>query len=326
MKTRQLGQTNQTVSALALGTMAMAEFYGRRSDASALHSLKAALDLGINFIDTADMYGRGLSEELVGKAISQSQHDIVVSTKCGFVRPDEDINHMRLDGSPEYIKTACEQSLKRLNRDVIDVFFLHRVDPNVAVEESMGAMVDLIDAGKIKYIGLSDTTDENIERAVKVHPITAYQAEYSIWHREPELGLIDLLEKNSITFMPYSPLGRGFLSGNILKNEQLVEGDFRKILPRFQKENIEKNNHLLSVLREIAQELSCSPAQLSLAWALSKSANIVPIPGPKSAAQVYESCGATTVVLEQDMIARLEESMPVGSAFGEQYPTSMSAH
>ncbi len=324
MKKRQLGKRGPFVSEIGIGCMGMVEFYGSTDDKVALQTLKKSLELGITFIDTADMYGRGRSEELIAKIFNGSQRDnIIISTKCGFIRPNDDIKKMYLDGSPEYIKKACEQSLSRLKTDYIDIYFLHRVDPKIPVEESIGAMKQLVQDGKVRHLGLSDTTKEIIKKASSVHQISAYQGEYSLWHRDVENDLLPACQEFDIAFIPYSPLGRGFLAGGIRSFETIEPNDFRKILPRFQPNNLQKNMGYLDKLYVVAESKNCTLAQLALAWLLAQNYSIIPIPGAKTPQQIEEDCEAVNLELSNSELILLNEIMPIGSAVGTAYPEEM---
>lgn len=324
---REIGKTGKKVFPLAIGCMGLAEFYGPVDVTESIATIREAVEKGINLIDTADMYGRGLSEQCVAKAIAGYRDKVIVSTKFGFVRDTENVMEMRLDGRPEYVKQACDASLQRLQLDYIDLYFLHRVDPNVPVEETMGALRDLVKAGKIRYIGLSDTSLDNIERAMKIHPVSAYQGEYSIWHRDPELDLIPTCEKYDITFMPYCPLGRGFLAGEIQQFNALNDAqDVRGSLPRFYKENFTKNLKLLKNLEQFTNDKGIKLAQLALAWLLHRSSKIIPIVGMKKTWQVIENVQSANISLSQKEMEQLNQIMPIGCAVGEQYPVEMDVH
>lgn len=326
MNTVLLENSTIPLTRLGVGCMGMAEFYGKTDKQQALATLNYAMEQGINLFDTADMYGRGGSELLLGEAIKNHRDKIMMSTKCGFVRPDNDINHMYINGHPDYIKNCCDESLLRLGTDYIDIYFLHRVDPKIAIEESLGALKELVHAGKIKYVGLSDTSLENITRAQKIHPITAYQGEYSLWFREAENQLIPFLNKNKIIFMPYSPLGRGFLTGKITTPKQLDENDFRRMLPRFQEENIKHNFQLLNILKRYADELQCTLAQLALAWILNKSETSIPLVGVKKQKEIAENIDALQVNLDSTIINEIDANFSEQDIVGGQYPETMNTH
>lgn len=319
-KKRQLGHEGPLVSELGIGCMGMVEFYGSTSEDSAFQTLERAIQLGIDFIDTADMYGRGRSEELIARVLNGRRGQVNISTKCGFVRPTDDISQMYLNGSPAYIRKACEQSLQRLKTDYIDIYFLHRIDPQIPVEDSIGEMKKLVNEGKVRYLGLSDTTPEILKRAYAIHPIHAYQGEYSLWHRDVEHDLLPACIELEIGFIPYSPLGRGFLAGGIRSFESIEAHDFRKILPRFQNNNLKINLQRLEKLELIAQKKNCTIAQLSLAWLLAQHPSIVPIPGAKTPQQIEEDVGAINIPLSHDELIGLDFIMPIGCAAGAQYP------
>lgn len=325
MKYKNLMETHLKTSTIGIGTMGMVEFYGSTNDKQALETLARAISLGINFIDTADMYGCGHSEELISKLIStQNRNKLILSTKCGFVRPSANLNDMYLDNSPAYIKKACEASLKRLKTDYIDIYFLHRIDGKTPIEDSIGMMKQLVQEGKVRYIGLSNTSIEIINNACAIHPITAYQEEYSLWHRFPEKNLLATCKKLNINFIPYSPLGRGFLSGKIRSHAQIESHDFRKILPRFQPDNLKKNLLLLDELQKIADDKNCTLVQLALAWLLTKDSTLVPIPGAKTAEQIQENCGALNIELSAQDMELLNQMMPLDCAAGAAYPDNMA--
>lgn len=324
MKKRQLGKDGPIVSALGIGCMGMVEFYGTTNDTLALQTLERAVGLGINFVDTADIYGRGRSENLISLIKGVSRDQLIISTKFGFIRPSADIADMYLDGSPQYVKKACEQSLQRLNTDYIDVYMLHRVDPNIPVEDTVGAMKQLVEEGKVRYIGLSDTTVEILKRASAIHPIHVYQGEYSLWHRIVENDLLPFCIKSGISFIPYSPLGRGFLAGSIRSFENIEDNDFRKILPRFQPDNLEKNLLRLNRLKLIAEKKNCSLPQLALAWLLAQDISIIPIPGAKTPQQIEDDYGSINVIFSDEELLKIDEIMPLGCAAGAPYPEKMT--
>lgn len=318
LKKRLLGNSQLEVSALGLGCMGMSEFYGGRDDEESIRTIHRALELGITLLDTADMYGIGNNEKLVGKAIKSHRNKVVLSTKFGNVRGKEG-EFLGINGRPEYVKAACEASLKRLGVDTIDLYFQHRVDPNTPIEETVGAMSELVREGKVRYIGLSEASPDEIRRANKVHPITALQTEYSLWCREVEGEIIPTCRELGIGYIPYSPLGRGFLTGQIQKPEDFAADDFRKIQPRFQGENFKKNLNLVEAIKEMASQKKCTPSQLALAWLLNQGEDIVPIPGTKRIKYLEENIGALDVNLTKADLEAINEISPIGIAFGERY-------
>ncbi len=323
MQQRKLGNQGLTVSELGLGCMGMSEFYGKGDESESIATIHRALELGVNFLDTADMYGRGANEELVGKAISNHREQVILATKFGIQR-GEDNSFRGISGSPEYVRTACDASLKRLNIDYIDLYYQHRVDPTVPIEDTVGAMAELVKQGKVRYIGLSEASAATIRRAASVHPISALQSEYSLWSRDIEDEIIPTIQELGIGLVAYSPLGRGFLSGTVTSLEDLAPDDYRRNSPRFQGENFNKNLELVERVKEIATEKSVTPGQLALAWLLAKSNNIVPIPGTKRRTYLEENVAATDIKLTPAELQRLEEVAPKNSFMGDRY-SDMSA-
>lgn len=320
MQRRKLGTQGLTVSALGLGCMGMSEFYGKRDEAESLATIHRALELGIDFLDTAEVYGPFTNEELVGRAIKGKREKVVIATKFGIVRKADDPNYWALDSRPERVRASCEGSLKRLDVDCIDLYYQHRVDPKVPIEETVGAMAQLVREGKVRYLGLSEAGPETIRRAHAVHPITALQSEYSLWSREPENdGVLSTVRKLGIGFVAYSPLGRGFLTGQIRSPEDLAPDDWRRNHPRFQGENFKKNLELVERLKEIAKAKSATPAQICLAWVLSSGDDVVPIPGTKRRTRLEENAAAVTIELSPEERARLDNVFLPGAAAGARY-------
>jgi aryl-alcohol dehydrogenase-like predicted oxidoreductase len=321
MQTRTLGLNGPTVSALGLGCMGMSEFYGARDDDESIATIHRALDLGVNFLDTSDVYGPYTNEVLVGRAIADRRDEVVLATKFGIVRDPDDPAARGQNGRPEYVRQAAEASLKRLGVDHIDLYYQHRVDPATPIEETVGAMAELVQAGKVRYLGLSEASPETLRRASAVHPITALQTEYSLWSREPEDEILPTCRELGIGFVAYSPLGRGFLTGAIQSIDDLDEDDYRRFSPRFQGENFQRNLDLVTKISELAADKAVTPAQLALAWVLSQGEDIVPIPGTKRRARLEENAAAVDVVLSDDELREIADALP--EAAGLRYPEAM---
>jgi aryl-alcohol dehydrogenase-like predicted oxidoreductase len=323
METRRLGRGGLEVSALGLGCMGMSDFYAGRDDAESLATITRALDLGVTLLDTADMYGPFKNEELVGRAIKGRRDAVAIATKFGVVRDANDQTIRGVNGRPEYVREACEGSLRRLGVDVIDLYYQHRVDPATPIEEMVGAMARLVEEGKVRFLGLSEAGAETLRRANSVHPITALQSEYSLWTRDPEDENLKACRELGVGFVAYSPLGRGFLTGRFKRFEDLPEDDYRRHSPRFQGENFQKNLDLVARIEEIAREKNCKASQLALAWVLAQGQDIVPIPGTKRREYLEENLGALDVRLSEDDLRRINEVAPVGAAAGTRYPEAM---
>jgi aryl-alcohol dehydrogenase-like predicted oxidoreductase len=318
MQHRPLGRTGQSVSTLGLGCMGMSEFYGVRDDVESLATLEAALAAGIDFFDTADTYGHGHNEELVGRFLKGRRGTVILATKFGIVRKPGTYER-RVDNSPAYIRSACDASLKRLGVEQIDLYYMHRRNPEVPVEDSVGAMAELVKQGKVKALGLSEVSVETLRRAHQVHPIAAVQSEYSLWSRDPEQGMLQACAELGVTFVAYSPLGRAFLTGTVGKTEDLPEGDFRRASPRFQAEALERNNALVAALEKFASEHTAKPAQIALAWLINKHPHVVPIPGTKRRTYLAENAAAAAIKLNAADIAELDRIFAPGEVAGERY-------
>jgi len=323
MQTRKLGRNGPIVSALGLGCMGMSEFYGAHSDAESIATLQHALERGVSFLDTADAYGPYTNEELVGRALQGRRGQAFLATKFGFVRDAGNPAARAIDGSPAHVRAACEASLKRLQVEQIDLYYLHRVDREVPIEETVGAMGELVRAGKVRYLGLSEVAPQTLERAQRVHRITALQSEYSLWTRDPENGVLDACRRLDIALVPYSPLGRGFLTGVIRTPADFGPDDYRRDVPRFQGENFARNLALVDKVKELARDKGCTPAQLALAWVLVQWEHIVPIPGTRRIANLEENLGALEVSLSSRDLAAIEAVFPAGAVAGARYAENM---
>lgn len=318
MRTRILGNSGIKVSSLGLGCMGMSEFYGPSDDAESLETLEYAFEKGVSFYDTADTYGIGHNEELLGKFAKGKQGKLVIATKCGIVR-EKGKYERRLDSSPEYVKHACESSLTRLGMECIDLFYLHRLSPDVRIEDSVGALKELVSDGKIKAYGLCEVSEVTLRKAHAVHPVAALQTEYSLWTRDPEDGILDVCREQNMAFVPYSPLGRGFLTGTMSNPEEFSEGDFRASNPRFQGENLDKNNKLLDTVKAVAEEHNCSLGQVALAWLLAQGDDIIPIPGTRRKKYIDDNVGADSVTLSEHAIVLLNRAFSKAAVSGGRY-------
>jgi aryl-alcohol dehydrogenase-like predicted oxidoreductase len=321
MKKRTLGRNGLEVSAIGLGCMGMSEFYGPGDDQESIAVLHRALELGVTLFDTADMYGPFKNEELLGRAIAGKRDHVVLATKFGIVRGDNPANRS-IDGTPAYVRKACEGSLRRLGVDHIDLYYQHRVDPSTPIEETVGAMAALVKEGKVRFLGLSEAAPETLQRACKVHPISALQTEYSLWTRDPEDGVLAACRELGVGFVAYSPLGRGFLTGQIRRLEDLAENDFRRFSPRFQGENFQKNLELVAKVQTMAHDKGCTPSQLALAWVMAQGDDVVPIPGTKRRKYLEENVGALGVTLTADDLSAIDAIAPKGVAAGLRYPAA----
>lgn len=322
MKIKPLGSQGLQASALGLGCMGMSDFYGSRNDEESTNVIRRAFEMGINFFDTADMYGPYTNEELVGKAIKEFRKECTLATKFGIVRDPNDPTRRGVNGKPEYVRSSCEGSLKRLQVEVIDLYYLHRKDPDTPIEDTVGAMAQLVQEGKIRAIGLSEVNADTLRKAHAVHPVTALQSEYSLWTRDPEDEILQTCSELGIAFVAYSPLGRGFLTGQIKKFEDFEPGDYRRFSPRFQGDNFNKNLQLVEKIEAMARQKGCTPSQLALAWVMAQGEFIFPIPGTKHMKYLEENAGALDVALTQEELSEIDNIAPKGVAAGLRYPES----
>ena len=325
MQIRELGRSGLKVSAQGLGCMGMSEFYTGFDDAESVATIHRALELGVNFLDTADVYGPHKNEELVGRAIKGKRDQIVLATKFGIVRDPKNPNLRGVNGKPEYVRQSCEASLRRLGVETIDLYYQHRVDPNTPIEETVAAMAELVKAGKVRYLGLSEASPKTLRRAAKVHPITALQTEYSLWTRDPEGEVLATCRELGIGFVAYSPLGRGFLTGQFRRFDDLPADDYRRHSPRFQGENFQKNLDLVRRVEEIAREKGCTASQLALAWVMAQGNDLVPIPGTKRRKYLEENVASNSLKLSKEDLRRIDDAFPPEAAAGARYPEQIMA-
>jgi aryl-alcohol dehydrogenase-like predicted oxidoreductase len=323
MQTRKLGDGGLVVSALGLGCMGMSGMYGAADEIEAISTIHQAIDLGVTFLDTADAYGSGHNETLIGKAIAERRDRVIIATKFGLSDISKGGYTIPVNGRPEYVRSACEASLRRLGIDTIDLYYQHRVDPNTPIEETVGTMAELVREGKVRFLGLSEASAPTIRRAHQVYPITALQSEYSLWSRDVEDEILPTCRELNIGFVPWSPLGRGFLTGEVKTFEDLAANDWRRMSPRFQGENFHRNLDLVDRVRSIADTKNCTPAQLAIAWLLKQGKNIVPIPGTKRVSYLLENLGALDIELTAEDLDRIDAIVPKGAASGDRYPSAL---